>query len=230
MKISINQPAFIPWLGYLHRIAISDLHIVLDHVQFEKNSFTNRNKIKSADGTLWLTVPLITSGKFGDLAINKIEIASQIKWQKKIIGTIKQFYNKSPYFDQYFPYIEDTFVNREWIDFHSLLRYLNQYFLQELKIQTPIVYSSEIQVEGTKSDLVFNLCKLHGASTYISGPYGKSYLDQEKFNSADIRIEYHEYSHPEYLQQFKDFIPYMSIIDLLFNHGDESKKILMLEK
>jgi hypothetical protein len=230
MKVSINQPAFFPWLGYFHRIAISDLHIVLDHVQFEKNSFTNRNKIKTPDGTIWLTVPVNTSGKFGDLAIHKIEIANQIKWQKKITETIRQFYKKAPFFEQYFPFIEDTLLNHEWTAFSKLLRYLNNYFLKELDIHTPLVYSSEIDIEGTKSDLVLNLCKQYNTDTYISGPFGKDYLEHKKFEDTGIDIEYHEYSHPEYSQQYGDFTPYLSVIDLLFNCGNESKKILMLER
>lgn len=229
MRISINQPAFIPWLGYFHRIAISDLHIVLDHVQFEKNSYTNRNKIKTKDGTLWLTVPLNTSGKFGDLAINKIEVANQIKWQKKITETIKQFYRKAPFFEQYFPFIEDAILNHEWIEFNALLKYLNGYFQKELDIQTPLVYSSEIKTEGTKSDLVFNLCKQYNTDTYISGPFGKDYLDHIKFEEAGIHVEYHEYAHPVYPQQYTSFVPYMSVIDLLFNCGKESNEILMLK-
>src|SRR5580700_5731203 len=99
MIVSINQPAFFPWLGYFHRIAISELHIVLDHVQFEKNSNVNRNKIRTGEDAKWLTVPVVTKGKFGDLAINKLEIANQEKWQRKITETIKQFYKKAPYFN-----------------------------------------------------------------------------------------------------------------------------------
>jgi LmbE family N-acetylglucosaminyl deacetylase len=159
------------------------------------------------------------------LAIHKIEIANQIKWQKKITETIKQFYKKTPFFEQYFPFIEDTLLNHEWIAFSKLLRYLNNYFLKELDIHTPIIYSSEIEIEGTKSDLVFNLCKQYNTDVYISGPFGKDYLEHKKFEDAGMDIEYHEYPHPEYPQQYGDFIPYLSAIDLLFNCGSGSKKM-----
>ena len=85
MIVSINQPAYLPWLGYFHRIAVSDLHVVLDHVQFEKNSFTNRNKVRTASGTPWLTVPVRSKGRFGDLAINEVDIADG-RWTAKASG------------------------------------------------------------------------------------------------------------------------------------------------
>src|SRR5258706_2163981 len=124
MIVSINQPAFLPWLGYFHRIAISDLYIVLDHVQFEKNSYVNRNKIRTPSGTAWLTIPLVTSGRFGDLAIDKVEISSISKWQKKMTQTIKQFYNKTPFFDEHFPFLEETFMSHQWTKLNDLIKHL----------------------------------------------------------------------------------------------------------
>jgi hypothetical protein len=226
MNISINQPAFFPWLGYFHRIAISDIHVVLDDVQFEKNSYTNRNKIKTPDGTLWLTVPLITSGRFGDLAINKIEIVKGGKWEKKIVESVRQFYRKAPFFKEYFPFIEDTFLNHEWTLLNDLILHLNSYFLSVLEINTPIVYSAQLGTEGTKSDLVLNICKKMGCKTYISGPLGKNYINEESFAINDINITYHEYNHPEYKQLYSGFTPNLSIIDLIFNCGKESADIL----
>jgi len=228
MRVSINQPAFFPWLGYFHRIAISDKHVVLDHVQFEKNSYVNRNKIKTPNGGLWVTVPLITSGKFGDLAINKIEVANISSWQKKIIESVKQFYRKAPYFNDYFPFLEDTFYNHEWVQLNDLMKHLNQYFLQALDINTPIVYSTDMNVDGAKSDLVLKHCQALNCSTYISGPFGKDYLDKEAFSQNNIDVIYHEYQHPVYPQLHGDFIPNLSVVDLLMNCGTESKEILML--
>lgn len=228
MKVSINQPAFFPWLGYFHRIAISDQHIVLDDVQFEKNSYVNRNRIKTQGDPLWLTVPLLTSGKFWDLAINKVEISHNSKWQKKIIESVRQFYRKSPYFNDYFPFLEDAFLNHEWILLNDLTKHLNNYFLQVLEINTPIIYSTDMQVEGAKSDLVLNLCKKVNCTTYISGPFGKDYLDKESFDTNGIDIYYHEYRHPVYPQLYTGFIPNLSVVDLLMNCGPESKNVLML--
>jgi len=232
MKVSINQPAFFPWLGYFHRIAISDQHIVLDDVQFEKNSYVNRNRIKTQYEPLWLTVPLLTSGKFGNLAINKVEISHTSKWQKKIIESVRQFYRKSPYFIDYFPFLEDAFLSHEWILLNDLIKHLNKYFLNALEINTPLIYSTDMQVEGAKSELVLNLCKKVNCTTYISGPFGKDYLDKESFDTNGIDIYYHEYSHPVYPQLYTGFTPNLSVVDLLMNCGPESKNVLMsnLEK
>jgi WbqC-like protein family len=227
MKVSINQPAFFPWLGYYHRIAISDLHIVLDDVQFEKNSYVNRNKIKTQGDPLWLTVPLLTSGKFGNLAINKVEISQISNWKKKTIESVRQFYRKAPYFKDFFPYLEDVFLNYEWVYLNDLIKHLNKYFLDSLEINTPLINSSDIQVEGVKSELVLNLCKKVNCTTYISGPFGKNYLDKESFDSFGINICYHEYIHPQYPQLYSGFTPNLSIVDLLMNCGPDSRNILM---
>src|SRR4029078_7067897 len=96
--VSIQQPAYLPWLGYFHRIEVSDLHIVLDHVQFEKNSFTNRNKVRTREGWTWLTVPLRTSGSFGDLAIEEIDTAETQPWARKHQRTLSESYAKAPHF------------------------------------------------------------------------------------------------------------------------------------
>jgi hypothetical protein len=226
MILSINQPAFIPWLGYFHRIAISDLHIVLDHVQFEKNSFTNRNKILTPEGAKWLTIPVSTSGAFGNLAISKIQIMNNSKWQKKILETLKQFYKKAPYFDAYYPFIEEI-VSKDRVFLNDLMTQLNNYFLSVLNIRTPLVYSSQIEVDGTKSELVLNLCKKYNASKYISGTFGKDYLDLSSFKTMNIEVFFHEYKHPVYRQLQNQFEPYMSIVDLLFNEGPKSSDIIM---
>jgi len=225
MIVSINQPAFLPWLGYFNRIAASDLHIVLDHVQFEKNSLTNRNRIRNIDSEHWLSVPINTSGKFGNLQISELEIANQIKWQKKIIETIKQFYRKSPYFDLYFPFIEHA-IAKERVNLKELIIELNSYFLKLLDINTPMIYSSEIKIEGKKSDLVLNLCKKYNAKLYLSGIMGKEYLVEESFKQNGIKIIYDQFQFPNYSQIYPNFIPNLSIIDTLFNMGDKTKELL----
>lgn len=225
MIVSINQPAFLPWLGYFDRIARSDVHIVLDHVQFEKNSVTNRNKINTNNGALWLTVPVITSGMFGSLAIDQLQISNQTKWQKKTTESIKQFYRKAPYFNAYFPFIEEC-LSKEWLLLNGLIKELNSYLFSELEISTRLLYSSEMNAEGTKGDLVLNLCKEVDASVYLSGPFGRDYLDLAKFSEQHVEVKFHDYSHPVYAQNYPDFTSHLSIIDLLFNHGKQSRSIL----
>ncbi len=225
MIVSINQPAYLPWLGYFDRIDASEIHIILDHVQFEKNSFTNRNKIKTAQGSTWLTVPLFTKGKFGDLAIQEIEIDNKSKWAKKHLAGIRQNYSKSSFFKNYFPQLEEIY-NQEWTNLNQLIKELNTLFLQWLKINTKLIYSSELKINSTKSELVLDLCKEVQATKYISGSVGRNYLELELFNKNKIEVVFQEYKHPTYNQLYSDFEPYMSILDLLFNYGENSLKII----
>lgn len=218
--LSINQPAYLPWLGYCQRIAISDVHVILDHVQFEKNSFTNRNKIRTKDGSLMLTIPLKTKGLFGHLAINTIEIADDT-WRLKHLKTLQGTYAKSTFFKTYEAQLLPFFEQNQTRFIDSILP-MNEWLLKQLGIETKLVNSSDIKPEGTKSDLVLNICKELGASTYLSGPIGRDYLDMKSFKDANIEVKFHDYKHPNYKQMYEPFLPYMTVFDLLFNHGPES--------
>jgi hypothetical protein len=226
MIVSINQPAYLPWLGYFHRIAVSDLHIVLDHVQFEKNSFTNRNKIRTSEGWCWLTVPLKTSGRFGDLAIAQVEISTERRWAEKHWNSIRLNYCKANYFRQHADFFENIF-SRSWEHLNPLLREITTYLLSALGIKTKILFSSEIGAAGRKSELVLELCRKVGATSYLSGSLGRDYLDESAFERAGIAVTYQDYHHPTYKQVYPGFEPYMGAIDLLFNSGRYSLDVIM---
>lgn len=221
MIVSINQPAYLPWLGYFDRIIKSDVHVVLDHVQFEKNSMVNRNKIRTHQGNTMLTVPVLTKGKFQDLSINTLEIDVRQPWRKKHWKAIQQNYSKAPFFKEYAPFLEDLY-SKEWSDLLSIVKALNGFVINALNVQTKIIYSSDMNIEGEKSDLVLNICKSLDAKTYLSGPFGRDYLDRPSFDDAGISLEFHDYDHPKYAQMHGDFEPYMCIFDLLFNQGPDS--------
>jgi hypothetical protein len=225
MIVSINQPAYLPWLGYFHRIAISDLHIVLDHVQFEKNSFSNRNKVRTPTGWCWLTVPLKTSGKFGALPLNRVEIAEGARWEVKHRSTLAQNYAKAPFFAAHAPAVEGWY-RQSWTRLADLTRETTRYQLDALGIRTPLLFSSQMKVDGAKDELVLNLCKEVGATMYLSGPLGRNYLRPELFTAAGIRVVFQDYVHPTYPQVFPGFELYMAALDLLFNCGPESSQVL----
>jgi hypothetical protein len=226
MIVSINQPAYLPWLGYFHRIAVSDLHIVLDHVQFEKNSFTNRNKIRTSDGWCWLTVPVKTSGRFGDLAIDQVEISTERRWAEKHWNSIRLNYSKASYFREHADFFEAIF-SHSWERLNPLLREVTTYLLNGFGIHTKIMLSSEIGVLGRKSELVLELCRKVGATSYLSGSLGRDYLDESAFQQAGIAVAYQDYHHPTYKQAYPNFEPYMGAIDLLLNCGPGSLEVLM---
>jgi hypothetical protein len=225
------QPAYIPWLGYFDRVAASDLHIVLDHVSMDINSktkFTNRNKVRTKDGWTWLTVPLKSKGKYGQLFIDQLEVVED-KWNIKHWKSIENCYRKAPYFEEHGPALQDIFLNRpvRLVDFITLI---NDYLFSSLNIPTKRANSSEMNVAGDQSDLILNLCVAAGATKYISGPFGRDYLDQGSFDAKGIEILYHDYDHPQYSQVYEGFEPYMSVLDLLFNHGPESSAIITSQR
>ncbi len=225
MLVSINQPAYLPWLGYFERIERSELHIVLDHVQFEKNSFTNRNQVRMGDSACWLTVPVQTAGKFGSLPICQLAISGD-SWREKHWRTLTQAYARARFVDLYRSRLESSYA-RPWTHLAPLLREMTGFFLEALGITTPLLYSSELGVEGVKDELVLRLCQKVGATTYLSGPLGRNYLREELFQSAGIAIEYQDYRHPAYPQLGRGpFLPRMAVVDLLLNHGPDSLAIL----
>ncbi|MDA8164129.1 MAG: WbqC family protein [Desulfobacteraceae bacterium] len=227
MKIvSINQPAYLPWLGHLHRIAASDCHIVLDHVQFEKNSFVNRNKVRTGNGSCWLTVPVKTKGKFGELPIRALEINNEVPWREKHWKTMAQSYGKAPFWQDHRPFFEEVY-KQEWRLLADLCRTVTSYLLKAFCIATPLLSSSDMEPHGRKDELVLDLCLKAGAEMYLSGPLGRNYLREEIFAGRGIEVRYQDYIHPEYAQAFKGFEPFMAGIDLLFNHGPESHRILL---
>lgn len=226
MIVSINQPAYLPWLGYFDRIISSDVHIVLDHVQFEKNSMTNRNKVRTHQGWTWLSVPVLSKGKFGDLAINKLQISNNNNWQKKHWNTLRGSYAKAPFFNRYAEYFEHIY-HQEWAEIFPLINEINTYLMDELSVDTKIITSSSLQPENSKSDLVLELCKKAGATVYLSGALGRDYLDVDEFEACGIEVQFQDYQHPTYGQIHGDFLPYMSVADLLFNEGGSSREILL---
>jgi hypothetical protein len=227
--VSISQPAYLPWLGYMERIAMSDLHIVLDHVQLEKRSFTARNKIRTANGWKWLTVPVRTKGRNFDLPINTIEIERETDWRKDHFQTMHGAYAKAKYYPEHKAFFEEHY-SKDWTMLSLLCKEQMHYLLDALSIKTPILFSSQMDSTFTKDALILDLCRQVDCTTYISGPFGRDYLKQEDFDKAGVELVFHDYAHPTYTQRFEPFEPYMSCIDLLFNHGPESLSILSTTK
>lgn len=225
MIVSINQPAYLPWLGYFERIAASDLHVVLDHVQFEKNGFVNRNKVRTREGWTWLTVPVLTGGRFGDLPISGLRVDEAQPWRRKHWDTLRFAYARAAHFPEHAPFFEALYA-RDWPLLAPLLEHATDYLLAALGIATPRVRSSELQAEGAKDALVLDLCRRTAATTYLSGALGRDYLRAEAFAEAGIALAWQDYAHPTYAQAHPGFESHLSVVDLLFNHGPASLAIL----
>jgi hypothetical protein len=228
MIVSIMQPAYLPWLGYFDRIARSDLHIVLDHVNLDANSktkFANRNKVRTPDGWGWLTVPLQTKGRHGELFLDQAEIAADSPWRQKHLGALVGNYTRARHFADHREFFTGVY-GREWNRLIDLTTVTTEYLHRAFGLACPTVRSSTMGVGGEKDALILNLCRAAGATTYLSGPFGRDYLDPAAFAAAGIELAFHDYTHPQYAQAFPGFEPFMSAVDLLFNHGAASLGLL----
>lgn len=229
MLISINQPAYMPWLGYFDRIEASDVHVILDHVQFEKNSLVNRNKVRTPDGWSWLSIPLKQKGKFGELAINTLEYADYGKWKSRHIKSIQANYARAPQFKDIFPEISNLFeIESDNSKFLNDIERMNQYFLDYLGIKTDIIYCSELGELGKGSEMILNICSRLQADEYLSGPFGRDYLEQDKFKEKGIDIRFHDYQMMEYPQVWPGFETGMCIVDTIMNVARDTIPELMI--
>jgi len=227
MILTAHQPAYMPWLGLFHKIAISDAYVYLDNVQFEKNSYINRNKIKSANGPIWLTVPTLLKGHMSK-TIKEIKINNDVNWREKHLKSIELNYKSAPYFSRYIEFFRDCY-NHKWNNLSDLNEYMLKWFLDTLRIEIKYYKMSEINFEGRKSELVLDMCKKLGADIYIFGALGKDYVREEDFSIEDIKLYFQDYKHPVYPQLYGEFINHLSIIDLLFNVGAERALDMIME-
>ena len=224
MILTAHQPVYLPWLGLFHKIALAEMFCLFDIVQYQKRDYNNRNKIKTPNGDIWLTVPVESKQHFGKKLCD-IKIIDN-GWNKKQFKSISFAYKKSPYFDQYIDGLENILLKKTHTYLSELNLQLLMYFLACLKIDIPIVKASDYDFIGYKSDLVLDMCIKLGAKKYIFGLQGKVYADIESFKDKGIDVFFQDYQHPNYQQLHGDFIPCLSIIDLLFNEGPKSLDIL----
>lgn len=230
MIVSVHQPHYIPWLGYFDKIDKSDCFVFLDNVQYKHREYQNRNKIRAKSSWIWLTVPIIYKGH-AHQKVYEVQIDNGYDWQKKHWGSLKACYGKSAYFDEYAPFFEKLYSSScRWEMLMDLNVHIIKYILRQLKIEKPLYYESEIGTTKEATERIIEICKKLKCDTYLSGIGGKVYLEEEKFTQAGIKLEYQNFIHPCYPQQFSaannPFLPYMSIVDLLFNAGKESTGIL----
>jgi len=224
--VSVHQPNFLPWLGYFYKIAKSDVFVILNNVQYIKRSFINRSKIKTPTGEQYLTLPIFQKGKYKQL-ISECVLYDKEKSTRKIMGTIRQNYAKAKYFKDYFEQIQEI-LDTDITNLSEINILLIKWSLKILDIQTEIKILSELEnIIGGASERIVSICKNVGADEYLSGFGGNKYQEKEVFDMSGIKLRITDFQHPVYSQCWGEFLPNLSIIDLLFNYGPESKKILL---
>ena len=223
--VCIRQPGYLPHIGFFKKIQSCDIFVYFDDAQYAIRAWDNRNQIRNNNEKIWITVPVIKPFK---LKQNEVLIL-QNDWQKKHLFMIKSNYDQCTYFDKYWKKLSSIY-EKKWEKLIDLNIELIEFFKQELDIQTHTIKSSELNTEGTSSKKLLNICKRLQASKYLSGEMGHEYLDTKMFQINNIDVIYEHFIHPIYNQQSKNFIPNLSILDLLFNEGENSKNIILKSK
>jgi len=216
--ITIHQPNYMPWPGFFHKWQLADIFVILDTVQYHKNEWQNRNRIKTAQGEQWITVPV--NYRFPQ-RIDEVGIASN-HWAKKQINSIEQAYAKTPYFEQYWQPMKHILQTK-----HTRLVELNVALIQELArclaCTAPLHLASDLPINSDEpTERLIQITKHFKGDTYLSGSEGENYLSREPFTNQGVSLMFQHVEPPIYAQQHGNFIPYLSTLDLLFNLGEEA--------
>ncbi|MEM7600885.1 MAG: WbqC family protein [Verrucomicrobiota bacterium] len=223
MKVGIIQSNYIPWRGYFDLIDQVDLFVFHDDLQYTKNDWRNRNKILTARGPIWLTIPCGSNEK---RLICEVEIADR-KWQRRHWNQICANYANASFFGEFAPFFEDFFLSDMW----NSLSELNQYLIERISREflgstTEFLDSRELKLEKKKGERVLEILDKVNAGSYLSGPAAKDYIAEEEFEAAGIELGWMDYSHYlPYKQVFDGYREDVSIVDLLFNVGREAREV-----
>ena len=226
MTVTIHQPEYLPWLGFFDKIRQADVWVVLDHVQYRKNYFQNRNRVRGDRGAVWLTVPVLSKGRFGQ-ALNEVAVDNDgsPRWRAKCWKSLVQCYEQAPFFSPHHRFFE-TLYDANWSSLVELNEAIIGYLLSALGIEVRTVRSSALEARGAGSELLLRICRELGADGYLSGISGREYLDVGLFQAEGIEVRFQDFHHPVYRQLHQPFIPCLSAVDLLFTCGPSSLDII----
>ena len=226
MKVSISQPTLFPWIGYFNMIKNSDVFVFFDNVQFQKQSWQMRNRLKSGSKTheseMWIRIP--TKSAKRDTMIKDVLIDNSQNWKQKHLDIFQSNYGKK--------YKKIAFLKKLYQQDWEKISDFNIEFISQccqfLEIQTKLIHASDLQTKGKKSHLVLDICKQINASELIANSGSRYYLegDKEIFKRENIKLNYHEFKHPKYNQNGKIFLENLAILDLLFSEFENSKKFI----
>jgi hypothetical protein len=224
-----HQPEYFPWLGFIAKAQLADVYYIVDTVQYVKEHWHSRNKIRKKDGWLWINTPVLQS-KSKILMWPEAKIDNTKPWKRKQLSSIQMCYSRSKYYKEIYAELEEIYSK----DYEYLIDFNEQiikYAFKKFNINVPVYKTSELikeghDISGVKTDLILNMCKAANAKTFIFGQDGKTYIEENKFKQAGVEYKFQNFKHPEYKQRYPEFESHMSFIDLLFNHGKNSIEIL----
>lgn len=234
MTLGALQPGYLPWLGFFDQIARCDVFTLYDDLPYTKEYWRNRNRIRTPQGWCWLTVPVVNPG-LSRKTIREVEVSEHGVWRKVHWRSLRNAYNRAPYFKHHEEFFAKLYETR-WRFLIDVNLTAIRYLVEVLGIKTKFILSSE---EGLERDYLCGhpeekdptarmafLCQRLGASRFFNGALGRAFFDPDRLKAMGIALEFQDYQHPVYRQRFHPFIPYLSVVDLLFNHGPDSLDIL----
>lgn len=223
--VGILQPGYLPWIGFFEQMHRSDVFVLYDDVPYDKHGWRNRNRVKTANGVVWLTVPVLGSLKEG-LLIREVRIDNRRDWRRKHLATLAQSYRKAPFFSDYIGLFEEAYA-REWellvdLDVHVTELLRGAFGLEATELRR----SSELAVDGSRNGRLAAICRALGGNVFYEGAAGRSYIDVEFFRREGIEVVFQDFQPRPYRQLHGEFVPYLSAVDLLFNEGPGGLEII----
>jgi len=220
--ITIHQPNYLPWPGFFHKWMISDAFVILDTVQYHKNEWQNRNRIKTAQGAQWLTVPV---GYRFPQTIQQVTIAAS-PWARKQVAAIEQAYAKAPFLNDFWMPIKDILM-QPWDNLSALNVALIRQLGTQLGCHAPLLLASELRaMSDDPTGRLIDICQHLEGSGYLSGSEGRNYLQRDVFEAANLDLFFQEVAAPNYPQLHGDFVSHLSVLDLLLNSGEQAVSII----
>ena len=220
-KIAILQSNYIPWKGVFDMIQQVDIFVFLEDVQYTLRDWRNRNLVLTNSGPKWITVPVKNNHGKREM-IYEAQIDNSSNWQKKHYKSFQMNYAKAPYFKEYKWIIEDLYLEKKWSTISELNIYCTKLIAKVLGINTQFINSLDLKIDGVKDDKLIGICKKLNADYYLSGPTARNYIVQEKFEANGVELSYIKYVYPEYRQLQKHFNHHVTILDLIFNCGENA--------
>lgn len=216
MITAIHQPEYLPWPGFFNKILKSETFVILDNVQFSRGGVQNRNRIKTAHGVKWLTVPV--SGRHM-IPIKDLAIDNSRPWSASHFTLLRDAYKDSLHFSELKDFFEDLYLNQKFTKLVDLNLRIIKYLMDYLGLKTKLTLASSLKLKGQKTDLLLDICRKTESNVYLSGMGGKKYLEEGKFKTNGIHLAYQNFTYPTYKQQFDEFAPNLSIVDMICNLG-----------
>lgn len=224
--LSGHQPTYLPWLGLFHKASLADIWIFEDFTQYQVKDWYNRNYIKTPNGKIFLTVPVdLREGSI--IPIKDVKISSGVNWAEDHWKKIKFNYSKAKYFKDYAGFFEEIYLNKKWNYLVDISRNMLDFFFSVFQINVDFKVGSEQNYQHKKSDLNLEMCLKHNAQICVFGANGSDYVIKEDFEKHNVKFYFQNYNHPVYPQRYGEFISHLSVIDLLFNCGQDSKNIIL---